>query len=391
MIQNISCQVFKALIVLFLVTSCQNAINSKPYKSTANLSVQEKLDKLKGFNFSSRESQIKHGNKLALDIIEKYEQEGKKLNENINKVQYQRLVNIFNRLHKISYLSNENWNVVMLPDNEINAYSTFGTVIFINYGLAEAIKFDDEIASILANKLANVTARNYPSPARQGLNELDRLAILYTSLAGYDPNAYSRIWQKIFEKQGENNSFVEEQRIVTSKFYKMQLIAQKAKQYLVPGKINPNYSYILKNNSIYQTYNEDADAIPKSLNNLNSYNNDEGYKNNYLEENDIEKLNQNNELNITALKEIESKMQVKGADKKPNGDIVLKVKYAGTKPINNLAIKAVTEQGQSIYHHGSVIGPNQVFNANFSADALGMDGNSRPKMKLVVDEANYLN
>lgn len=394
MIKSLFNKASLAFLMLAFLASCQSAIEPKPYKPQVDLSAQEKLNKIKNFKFSSRESQIRHGNKLALDIIEKYEREGKKLNEEVSKVQYERLIKIFKRLHKISYINGESWNIVMLPDKQANAYTTFGTVIFINYGLVQALKFDDEIASILANKLASITVKNNYPATIEGQNAIDKLAILYTSLAGYDPNSYLRVWQKIFRKYGENNELFENQNINSRKFNQIELLVQKSKKYLIPGKINPNYNYILKNNSIYQNYSNSNETYnPKPPYNNADYN---IYESEYLENTnkeeakDANQLN-SNQLNVSELKEIESKMQVKGADKKPNGDIVLNIKYAGTKPISNLAIKAVTEKGQSVYRYGSIIAPNQVFDANFSSDALGMGGGSRPKMKLVVDEANYLN
>ncbi len=83
--------------------------------------------------------------------------------------------------------------------------------------------------------------------------EADRIGILYSALAGYDPYAASRIWQRQYQQQGNARSlFAHDHPVNAERAAEAKAVADKVRQYYRSGKVNPRAHALLDNNTLWQ-------------------------------------------------------------------------------------------------------------------------------------------
>jgi predicted Zn-dependent protease len=137
------------------------------------------------------------------------------------------------------------YRFAVLDDEEVNASSLPGGYVFVNRGLVEAAKSDDELAAVIAHEVAHIAARHavkrYESSlglqiaqlatlaagqgqaasgvgiaaqaaqlayARQDELEADRLAVKYLVAAGFDPAAMLRFLEQLDELDRERPRYL---------------------------------------------------------------------------------------------------------------------------------------------------------------------------------------
>ena len=80
--------------------------------------------------------------------------------------------------------------------------------------------------------------------------EADRIAIIYTALAGFDPRGSSTIWEKQF--QGiEQYAFYRSHPANPQRVKANRYASNKIKKHYIKGKVNPNVDKILKCNELF--------------------------------------------------------------------------------------------------------------------------------------------
>ena len=70
-----------------------------------------------------------------------------RLNQNVDRGSYNRLLNIFNRVHAISHFAHESWNAFLLPEDGFNAFVTGGTQVAVFRGLMDEVRDDAAVAA----------------------------------------------------------------------------------------------------------------------------------------------------------------------------------------------------------------------------------------------------
>ena len=406
-----------SLVFLLLVAlaSCQTLQQADKalYDGANRFSSKDLVTGERKLNFASREEQIKQGNAEALKIISDYESKGARLNEKLDANQYSRLQNIFKNIHQVSHLRDEVWQVVLLPEKEFNAFVTGGTFVFVNYGLMQSSPFDDEIAAVISHEISHVSAnhvfeRNASNTAsmlagsklakssfmqsaysQKDELEADKIGVLYMTLAGYDPEASARVWEKIYSRKGNDGQVISTHPLAGQRLAQNRQTVNAVKQYLVPGQINPNYAYILEHNPLWNKGSFTSSIPAGAGGGIASM--AETALNYYKEKQQAKQISAENINRVMNLKEVEKNMKILGARKLDDGKIALDIQYTGTAAITGLAIKAVTENSESIYRHQEAILPNQNFSAVFGSELFQNADGNKPKMKLVVDEAYYSN
>ncbi|MDX1949034.1 MAG: M48 family metallopeptidase [Rickettsiales bacterium] len=406
--------IFSAFVLVNFLASCQamQAVDRKLYDVTNKVTTKDLVTGKRSISSADRPSQIAKGNQASEKIINGYLQKGAKINEKLSKTQYERALNIFNRVHSVSHLRNEDWKLILLPDNEFNAFVTGGTYLFVNKGLMDKLSFDDEVAAVLAHEIAHVSsnhvfereggmmasmlagsksAKSNAYQAGYSTNdeyEADNVGILYMALAGYDPYAAGRIWQKIYSSSGTYGQAFQTHPITSERMNNANQVANKVKQYQISGEINPNFQNILSGNNLYQTTNEQA--LPQAgmggglaaalMTAADFYSKKTRAKS--------QAVNQSNR--IATLQEIQQNMQIIGAKKLDENSFAMRIQYSGARPVSNLAVMAVSPEKQSLYRLQENVMPNSAFTAIFDNSVLQMQDGSKAKMKLVVDEGRYL-
>ncbi len=168
----------------------------------------------------STEKEVAMGDAIAKKIEEKFGlAENKEMQERVERVG-QKLVEVCDRKELIYHFK-------VLDDDEVNAVSLPGGWVYVNKGLIEEVKSDDELAGVIAHEIGHIAARHSVQKLQTGLTstllmilaagantdrefkrganlalvslmtaysredefEADRRAVKYTTAAGYDPNA----------------------------------------------------------------------------------------------------------------------------------------------------------------------------------------------------------
>lgn len=245
-----------------------------------------KTDRITGrssINLYDRQAELAQGNQAAEAVIAEAQKKGQKLNEAADPVNFPRLERIMRRVHGVSHLRDETgWRLVLIDDPEFNAFVTGGNVVFVYTGLLAVAKTDDAIATVIGHEIAHIAAGHVAESgsfslatrlansksARNALfqssftmqqeREADRVGILYTALAGYDPRAASGIWQKMLEAHGSNAGAVHTHPVTRERMSYMRDLAEQVSVYYTAGQVNPDFVAILDNNVLWQRAPETA-------------------------------------------------------------------------------------------------------------------------------------
>lgn len=263
-----SCRHLLAAALLLLAGGCAD-IDRQLYSLSETVAPADRVTGQRSLNFASRQEQIANSNKAADAMLADIAKQGKPVNEKLDAAQYARLQRIFTRVHAVSHLRDESWKVFLLPSDEFNAFVTGGSYIFVNKGLMDALKSDDEVAAVVGHELAHVSANHvyernaYAIAATlngsksikqkdfqaaftyKNEEEADRIGTLYAALAGYDPQAAADVWQKMYAQQGDFSAMTIDHPTNSDRYRANQQLAQEYRQYYQRGRINPQAPEVL--------------------------------------------------------------------------------------------------------------------------------------------------
>ena len=219
----------------------------------------------------TRAEQIAEGDAAMRQIVGRYS----RLNERVDRRSYNRLLNIFERVHSVSHFSHENWDVLLLPENGFNAFVTGGTHIAVFQGLMDEVQNDAAIAAVIGHEIGHVTANHvferqqlmialleiavFDGPttgsrfAYSALNEreADKIGVIYAALSGYDPYAVSSLWGDIAREHGDDWSWFRTHPTSADRARMTWSIADRATQYYLPGTVNPNHYNLVRCNHFW--------------------------------------------------------------------------------------------------------------------------------------------
>ncbi len=368
-------------------------------------------------SFADRQAQIKKGDKLIQDQLIQFELAGVSYNENYDSVAFDRILRIFKKVHSVSHLRDEQWQPILLAGDEFNAFTTGGTYIVIYSGLEKELRDDAELANVIAHEIAHVVANHVgEGQAFQTMNalvgsstagrnsfqaafthkdeeEADKVGILYCALAGYDPYAGSRVWERMHEIYGSRAGIVQDHPMNLERAENTKRIADQVMEYYVEGWRNMDYPQILNSNNLWQkkvasTHKELAgeggglaaalETVAKAL---------EGKW-----QAQVEETRQQNRAVF-----IESVLSVSAvAESKPVGlnSWLISIHYSGNIPINEVTIRADFPSA-----HGSVsilrqlpypVHPGQTFDVIFDDPELQAYSISDQHVVVTYDSAQPL-
>ncbi len=237
------------------------------------ISKKDNITGLRTFDspFHNEKHYRKQGEKTLNLILNKARKDGVRIFEPIDP-EFIRVKRIVDRLVSASHYRNHKDKVkyAVIDYEDFNALAFGGGYFVVFSGLMKQTN-DDELAYVIAHELAHNTAGHIeesyflkakdvfgdkPSSgyttAFTNVNEqeADRIAIVYTALAGFDPRGSATIWEKQF--QGiEQYAFYRShpanpQRVTANRF-----ASQKVMKYFTRGIVNPNVEKILKCNELF--------------------------------------------------------------------------------------------------------------------------------------------
>lgn len=278
---------FLLSFLLIAVSGCQTLqkVDQGLYQVAESVSERDRVTGQRTLSMANRSAQIRQGNAYVEKLIEQEKQKGRPVDAQVNRSMYLRLVRVFDRIHSISHLKGERWQPLLIKRDSFNAFTTGGTYIVVHSGLMEQLKSDDELAAVIGHEIAHTVANHVferqthaqiaalagSNSARRGgyqaafthenEREADQVGILYSALAGYDPLAASRIWQRKYAKEGNARALFHHDHPVNAERYQEALQVGKAVQtYYQKGRINPNHAQLLDNNVLWRRSDQQADV-----------------------------------------------------------------------------------------------------------------------------------
>lgn len=275
------------LVVVLPLTACETmaVVDRGLYTVAETVTETDRVTGQRSVSLEDRREQIAKGNQSAQQAIAKFDV----LNEEVDPRQYVRAVEIFERIHSVSHVKDEHWTVVLVPDPSFNAFVTGGSYVIVNQGLMESLSVDDEVAAVLGHELGHVAANHAFEKISQKRiaslagtettqkaiyqaaftheqeREADRIGILYAALAGYDPMAAHRIWQRKFEESGNYRVIpggsvpLHDHPVNSERAAEAAEVAKLVATYYRPGEMNPSADALLRNNALWR-YQEDQYA-----------------------------------------------------------------------------------------------------------------------------------
>lgn len=280
-------KLFLFTVVTVFLSGCQTLkkVDQSLYQVAESVSERDRVTGQRTLSMANRQTQITQGNAYIEKLLAKEKKEKRSVNAALNKKQYYRLLKVFDRIHQVSHLKHERWQPVLIKRDSFNAFTTGGTYIVVHTELMDILKEDSELAAVIGHEIAHTVANHVferqshaqisalagsNSARRSGYQaaftheserEADKIGILYSALAGYDPMAASRIWQRKYTEQGNARALFLHSHPVNAERYQETLAAGKAvKQYYRKGQINPRSAQILDNNVLWRKNQQQAAA-----------------------------------------------------------------------------------------------------------------------------------
>jgi len=263
-----------------LLVGCAS-VDKALYEVSDGVSSVDRISGERSLNFANRQSQIAKSNAQIEQIIKQAKTEKVALNEELDAEGYKRLLKIFERVHSVSHMKDENWKLLLIPKDSFNAFVNGGTYVVVHKGLLDKIENDDEIAAILGHELSHVAANHlyemqshltiatlkgsksasrdtfHSAFTHKNEEEADEVGILYAALAGYDPYASSRLWKRMRDNEGDYSRVVVDHPINSERYERAEELARIYKRYYFKGEINPKPEEALQNNSVFGHVPED--------------------------------------------------------------------------------------------------------------------------------------
>ena len=239
---------------------------SKKKQDNSFLDAISKRDAITGKRSLNIQSEIETYNKgrAALrNIVDGYKQKGYKLFKP-GDADFDRVKRITDRIIAASHYAKRPGIYFEVVDSpEINAFATGGGFFAVHTGLMRRLN-DDELSFVIAHELVHNVAGHIEEDLplmllnlRSGASavvaftnvqeqEADKVALVYTALAGYDPCASVSVSGKLRFQLYESTHPSTLRRVATNKYN-----CSKVKKYRVPGKVNPDVQKVLQCNELF--------------------------------------------------------------------------------------------------------------------------------------------
>ncbi|WP_421868421.1 M48 family metallopeptidase [Motiliproteus sp.] len=404
------------LLSVLVLSGCQTlqSVDRGLYNIAESVSEKDRVTGQRSLSLQSRTQQIQQGNSVVEQLLAKEQQAGRKINQQLDKAQYWRMVQIFDRVHRISHLSDERWQPVLIDRDSFNAFTTGGTYIVVHLGLMEQLKSDDEVAAVMAHEIAHTVANhvfeaqslaqvtalaNSGSAGRDGYRaaftqkneyEADRIGVLYSALAGYDPLAASRIWQRQYQSEGNRRGLFFQSHPVNSDRERFNRVnGEKVLSYYQPGRINPNHAQLLQDNSLWSKQ-QGADNVGQGG----------GFSalagtllGAYVDHQQAKAGERQQQQQIQFVRYVQSQMKLVGEERPASDRWQLRFRYDGQIALQGVTVGGQLSQGKDkppivmVAHVKQPIRRGQQFIAEFRHAALKPLGKPSDSVKLYLDDA----
>lgn len=272
------------LAISLMLAGCAEQLASLDrglYGLADKVSTEDRVTGSRVLASGDRAAQIAEANKAIDAQLAQLTASGGKINAGVSASGYAKLQTILTRILSGSHFAGEaeQWKVVLLPENEFNAYVNGGTYVMVYKGLLDAVQSDDEIAAVIGHEIAHVAANHVGRQQAYKMASLlldrktatdsaftqsytlaqeqqaDQIGTLYSALGGYDPMAASRLWARMYAQQGQYAGMISDHPLNGDRAANTQRLGKQVQQYVVAGKVNPDAQAILASNILWQKTN----------------------------------------------------------------------------------------------------------------------------------------
>jgi len=379
------------------LAGCQTlkSVDQGLYNAAEAVSERDRITGQRSLSTADRAAQIQQGNGYIKKLLEDEKKAGRKVNSELNASQYERLVRIFDRIHQVSHLRDERWMPLLIDRDSFNAFTTGGTYIVVHSQLMEQLSDDDELAAVIGHEIAHTVANHIgesqthqmasrltgsKSAARKGYQaafthenerEADRVGILYSALAGYDPAAASAIWRRQYQQEGNARTlFAHDHPVNAERASETRRVAEQVRPYYSAGQQNPRYAELLQNNSLWQQRTQGPQAgegggIMAVLSTAAGA---------YMQHEQTKAEMRRQQQQSAFVKAVEKHMKLLGAEQKKDGTLITHWQFtAGNPALQNLVMGLLVQQDKKVErmvaHIGGRVVPGQQFEARFTLPA----------------------
>lgn len=408
----------RAVFLLAILFLCSNlvaceSIDKALYSATDSLTSVDRVTGERSLNIYSRAEQIQKSNAMTNQMVQQqYLDQGKKINSELDMKAYKRLQRIFEPIHQVSHLRDEKWSVILLPEDSFNAFVMGGTYVLVNKGLMDEVKSDDELAYILGHEIAHVAAnhvyegQSYNMGAllagsksvkrssfqaaytHENEEEADRVGLLYSTLAGYDPMASKESWVRMGSMHGQNAANYSTHPIAKERAETNEKLATLYKEYYKPGIINPNYKEILKNNTVFSDGGVttrkpgEGGGVEALLGTALSV---------FSDRSQTKAEEQRQAQRIAFIQSIQSQLSVRNIQALNDGQSVsVQMIYNGNTSVKNLVFKGLYNKELEVLTLDRTIMPRETLNLVFKFEDDGFNPKDLSPFRMALDYAEAI-
>ena len=227
------------------------------------ISKRDAITGKRSLNIPNELAAYKQGRNTLNSLIKDYKARGMSV-LGAGNPDYDRVARISKRIIAAShYATRKGVRFEVIDSNEVNAFATGGGHYVVHTGLMDRLN-DDELAFVIAHELVHNVAGHIEeqlpilllnikkgAPASIAYSnvqeqEADKVALVYSALAGYNPCAGVSWIGKMPLQLYETTHPSSLRRAATNK-----LNCNKVKKYRVPGKVSPDVQKVLQCNELF--------------------------------------------------------------------------------------------------------------------------------------------
>ena len=403
-------------LIFTVLSGCQalQKVDQGLYQVAESVSEKDRVTGQRSLSMADGRAQIEQGNAYVDQLIAQEQKNKRPVNAAVSRTQYQRLVRVFDRIHQVSHLKQERWQPLLIKRDSFNAFTTGGTYIVVHSQLMDDLPDDAELAAVLGHEIAHTVANHVyerqthaqisalagsNAAGRSGYQaaftheserEADRIGILYTALAGYDPLAASRIWQRKYAEQGNARAlFHHDHPVNAERYQEAKSVGTQVLPYYKKNQINPKAAELLDNNVLWRK-NENEVAAGEGGGVAALLSTALGA---YVQHQQAKGEEQRQLQQASFVKSVESVLKVESTRKTGTHQLETRWRYAANGPILTDVVMGLYLQrnGKSeryVSHVDGYIKPGQRFTAIFSLpQTLKVDDLKKYGAKLYLDDA----
>ena len=229
-------------------------------------------------NLETEAEEVRRATIASREILAQARKKKLRLDESLP--EFSRVRRIFLRLRKVVHRPDLPWEIHEIDAKDIfNAFTVGGGKVFVFSGLFNieyGLRGDDELATVIAHEMAHVAA-GHTSERKAKLialglannsiltegrlaasfttvqeGEADRLAALYTALAGFDPEAGAAIWMRVNKKFGSYaGNLLYDHPLNDDRVRNVREYARLTREYYVRNRIHPKAESLLRSNVLF--------------------------------------------------------------------------------------------------------------------------------------------